>query len=102
MTGLPDAVLRCPHCGACGAETTSEDGYFACYDCLLMFDRAMEASFLDPDAEPCGEPCDNSWHKPGAIKQGYGFACHPCRLPKGHASEHWTGCESIWLDGSAP
>jgi hypothetical protein len=68
-----------------------------------MFEAADldDVSFLDPDAEVCGAACGNSWHKPGAIKQGWGFECHPCPLPKGHTSGHWTGCKSVWLGGVA-
>lgn len=98
MSGLPEAIPRSPDCGACGAETTSDDDSHVCYDCQLSFDGyTLEADFLDFDAEGCGAVCDNQWHRPNAIKPGQGFACHPCQLPAAHTSPHWTGCEPIVL-----
>lgn len=94
MSVLPDAEAQCPACGCCGAETAPYGEYFACEDCDLSFDaETLTASFLNPEAEPCGVPCDNFWHGDHKIKQGTGYDCGACKLPAGHTSMHWTGCE---------
>ncbi|MBN7567095.1 hypothetical protein ACM0AZ_25015 [Mycobacteroides abscessus subsp. massiliense] len=94
MIGLPAASVQNPACGACVGETTYGGDKFICEDCQLGFSRDdFAASSLDPDAEPCGAPCDNFWHGDHKIKQGYGYDCSPCKLPTGHTSLHWTGCE---------
>jgi hypothetical protein len=91
---LPNAVPQNPACGSCSGETRWEDSGFYCEDCGLYF-RAddMSASFLDPNAQPCGAPCDNYWHGDNKIKTGRRFDCYPCQLPVGHSSLHWTGCQ---------
>lgn len=75
-------------------ETYCDGDGFICADCQLLFDLDdLTASFLDPDAEPCGDACDNSWHADHRIKQGYGYDCGTCKLPEFHVSMHWTGCK---------
>ncbi len=98
MSGLPDAVDQPPACGACGGDTTYDDGH-VCYDCGLIFDvDDLSASFLDPDTPVCGAPCDNTWHhRRGAIWPNKAFRCHPCQLPTGHDSMHWTGCQVVTI-----
>ena len=92
---LPAAEPQNPSCGACRCETTFDDG-FACFDCGLIFDGDyLDASYIDEDAEPCGHPCGNYWHGPDLIKPGWSYACHPCALPTGHTSDHWTPCEPV-------
>ena len=99
MSVLPDAVQQNPACGACGNETRwHRGGDWCCEDCQLYFRAGdLSAAFLDPDSEPCGNPCDNSWHGDHNIKPGLGFDCSPCKLPAGHISLHWTGCQSKQL-----
>lgn len=97
MSELPNAQEQNPACGVCGSETEDNpDGPFRCEDCGLAFDRdTLTASFLDPDAKPCGAPCDNFWHGDNKIRPGVGYDCSTCKLPAGHANMlHWTGCES--------
>lgn len=95
MSALPCATRQNPACGACRDETRDEGDRFVCEDCMLAFDPLLlEASFLEPDAEACGSPCDNTWHRDNAITVGIGYDCNPCQLPAGHAPLHWTGCQS--------
>lgn len=105
MSRLPRADWQSPACGACGAETECFDPeWFACEDCELVFDGTdgrLTAEFADRDAETCSEPCSNTWHGDHKIKRGVGYECHPCALPKGHGSDHWTGCVSIKLGDPA-
>lgn len=100
---LPAAEHQAPSCGACGAETRcDEPGYFQCDDCGLMFDGVyLIASYLDPEADPCGKPCTNSWHRPNAIQSGKGFECVPCALPDGHTSDCWHDCKAVRIDGAS-
>ena len=92
---LPDAVPKSPSCGACGAETSWDDGP-VCYECQLVFDpTTMEAEFLDADAVACRTPCGNYWHDDNKIRPGWGYQCSTCQLPEGHTSDHWTDCEPI-------
>lgn len=96
MSALPNAVPQNPACGACGIETRWHVLGYQCEECLLVFDDVnsdLAASFLNPDAEPCGVACDNYWHGDHKIKQGHGYDCGTCQLPSGHTSMHWTGCE---------
>lgn len=97
---LPDAVVQYPACGACGTETDYDDGLF-CEGCQLAFDSdTLAASYLDPNAAPCGVPCDNYWHGDHKIKQGRGFQCGTCQLPANHATTtHWTACKPVSLSG---
>ena len=95
LSELPDAVPQLPACGACGSETNCvERDYVYCEDCQLSFDAdTFRASFLDPNAEPCGAACDNFWHGHDKIKPGMRFDCGTCLLPAGHnPAMHWTGC----------
>ena len=93
-TNLPDAQWQAPACGACYAETNTEDGDYVCYSCGLLFDeQTLEARYHDDGAEPCGAPCENTWHGPERIKAGWTHACNPCALPEGHESRCWTGCD---------
>lgn len=65
MSALPNAVPQNPACGACGIETRWHVLGYQCEECLLVFDDVnsdLAASFLNPDAEPCGVACDNYWH----------------------------------------
>lgn len=95
MSALPEASVQNPACGACHGETHFDGDNFYCEDCQLSFDcDDLSASFLDPEAEPCGYGCDNLWHDDHKIKQGVGFDCGICKLPTGHTSMHWTGCQS--------
>ncbi|MBM7280335.1 hypothetical protein JTZ10_21560 [Gordonia rubripertincta] len=103
---LPSAEHQSPSCGACQSETSHDGDDFVCEDCQLAFDSyTLEARFLDEDVEPCGKPCENTWHGDHKIHRGQGYRCHPCQLPKGHEEfggwHHWTGCEPILLDGGA-
>jgi hypothetical protein len=95
MSVLPDAVPQHPACGVCGSETSSDGGdYFYCEDCQLSFNSDdFSASFLDDQAKPCCAPCDNYWHGDDKIKPGTGYDCGSCKLPTGHTSLHWTGCQ---------
>lgn len=94
MGTLPDAVPQRPACGACGGETRSDGEHFYCQYCLLGFAPiTLIAFFLDPKAETCGAPCDNSWHGDHRIRQGWGYDCGSCGLPAGHESMHWTNCQ---------
>ncbi|MBK7822836.1 MAG: hypothetical protein IPJ61_17685 [Tessaracoccus sp.] len=88
---LPDAEAQTPACGCCYGSTDYDDGDFVCQDCQLAYDSTMTASYLDPDAEPCGKPCTNTSHTDG---ERLVWTCHPCQLPTTHAiGGHWTGCE---------
>lgn len=81
MGTLPDAVPQMPACGACGGETRSDGEHFYCEYCLLGFAPiTLIAFFLDPNAETCGAPCDNSWHGDHRIRQGWGYDCGSCGL----------------------
>ena len=98
MGALPDAVVQSPACGACHGETYFEGNCHVCVDCRLRFDlEDLSASFLDDEDEPCGAPCDNSWHGDGKIREGIGYDCGACKLPADHESMHWTGCQSKTL-----
>ena len=89
---LPSAEFQNPSCGACFRETRHDGDGFVCGACGLAFDNDdLEASFLDDSHEPCGEPCGDQWHRDKLMP----MKCHPCALPKGHTSDHWTGCEYI-------
>jgi len=102
VSALPSAEHQSPSCGACGSETTFDGDDFVCEDCQLAFEpNYLNASFLNPEAEPCGSPCDNSWHGDHKIKRGFGYDCNPCQLPAGHESFHWTGCQSKPLTAAA-
>jgi hypothetical protein len=96
MSELPSALPQNPACGVCGKETVCYDvDDVQCEGCELCFDPNDDfaASFLDPDAEPCGAACDNSWHGDHMITRGQGYDCGTCRLPTGHTSPfHYTGC----------
>lgn len=94
MSELPFAVEQSPACGACNGETTFDGDDFVCEDCQLCFDPNddLRASFLNPETEPCGDECDNSWHGANKIKPGLSYECGACKLPAGHMSMHWTGC----------
>lgn len=91
---LPPAEWQYPTCGACYADTdTDGDDYYTCYPCGLTFSTSdLTAEYLDDTAEPCGHPCDNTWHATGAIKPGWTYLCTTCQLPAGHRSRHWTNC----------
>lgn len=95
MSALPQAVPQDPACGACNGETYFDGDCYTCEDCQLCFDPNddFDASFIDPDAEPCGVACDNGWHGDNKIKQGLGYDCGTCKLPARHKSFHWTGCD---------
>lgn len=91
---LPDAEVQFPSCGVCARETDYDGEVFTCDDCLLEFDRdTYTAAFRDPTAEACGKPCDNQWHADNRIKAGIGYHCGTCKLPAGHTSRYWTGCQ---------
>lgn len=94
---IPRAEPQPPRCSCCGGDTSGDFEYgYDCYDCGLIFDLDdLTASYSDPDAEPCGQPCDNGWHLPRATRGSLAFICHPCALPKGHDSCCWTGCERV-------
>lgn len=100
MSRLPAAEVQTPACGACGGETDCiEPGYVTCDDCRLNFvGDDLVAEFIDDEEAPCGIPCDNYWHGPELIKPRWGYDCHPCALPTGHTSMHWTGCENKKLE----
>ena len=94
MSDLPNAEPQHPACGCCQGETCFDSDQFYCEDCQLSFDaETFTASFLDERVAPCGVPCDNYWHQGHKIKQGLGFDCGTCKLPTGHMSMHWTGCQ---------
>jgi len=93
---LPSAEFQNPSCGACFRETHNDGDFYVCEACGLAFDNDdLEAFFLDESDEPCGEPCGNWWHGDGRLNPSSRMKCYPCALPKGHASDHWTGCEHI-------
>lgn len=101
---LPDAEPQNPTCGACIGELSHDGDGFVCYDCGLYFDPVrLEASYLDDEAEPCGEPCANEWHEPDRLRPGSRWECSPCSLPEGHGSDtyppirsgHWEPCRPI-------
>ncbi len=102
MSALPDARPQNPACGCCNDETVANDSNgFTCEDCRLWFDADdLSASFLDPSDEPCNAPCDNSWHGDNKIQPGFGYDCGTCKLPAGHASMHWTGCQQKLLQSA--
>lgn len=96
MSDLPTCTIQSPACGACGLETHHDGDSFYCDDCGLDYgngDESGPATFRDEEAQPCGEPCDNFWHKDDNLGKGWTFACTPCPLPKGHTSDHWTNCK---------
>lgn len=99
MSALPDAVHQSPSCGCCGGETVAYDtDGFTCEDCQLWFDaRDLSASFLDSETAACEAPCENGWHGEHKIRQGVGYDCGTCKLPAGHDSQCWTGCQSKQL-----
>ena len=88
---LPSATQESPICSACGNETTFDDG-LVCFHCCLTFDADLVPSFMDDYDETCAAPCSNGWHKPHAIRKDITYDCQPCALPRGHTSNHWTGC----------
>lgn len=98
---IPNAVRQDPLCGCCSGEMYLYGDVFICEDCQLQFDPdTLEASYLDQDAGPCGDPCTNHWHGPSQIKLGYEFVCAPCALPAGHddragAPHHWRPCDMV-------
>lgn len=96
---LPGCSVSHPACGACGKETDHDGDSFYCDECNLDYGDGGEDStptYRDEEAEPCAEPCDNTWHhKPGAIRPEWSYACAPCSLPEGHTSDHWTPCEIL-------
>lgn len=90
---LPSAEWQYPSCGSCYGDTQYEDGFYDCHDCGLTFDQEdLSAEFTDPDAPPCGNPCDNIWHNSRDLGP---YDCKPCVLPKGHTSDHWTDCRPV-------
>ena len=91
---LPAAAWENPTCGACYSETNSADYGYVCEPCGLWFDRDddIKASYLDEGAEPCGNPCDNTWHNSRDLGP---YECNPCHLPKGHESTHHTPCKPL-------
>lgn len=102
MSDLPNAEHQSPACGVCGSETCYSDESFICEDCGLRFDEnTLAAEFIDPDADPCGEPCDNNWHGDHKINPGEGYDCGTCKLPLGHPSKfHWTDCQWKRIDAA--
>ena len=96
---LPRAELQYPLCGACSGETWHNGDSLVCDDCQLRFNPVhLEASYIDEDAEPCGEPCTNDWHGPNRIKDRYEFECAPCALPDTHEGgdlSHWRPCRMV-------
>lgn len=92
---LPVCSVQHPSCGACGGETRWDE-YFFCEDCGLNYgdgEDQTEAEFSDEEATACENPCENHWHGPHKIRQGWTYSCRPCALPAGHASDHWTDCQ---------
>lgn len=101
MSALPDAVPQNPACGVCHGETVWDGDDFICEDCLICFRRDdLSASFLDDDAEQCGVRCDNYWHGDHKIKPGIGYECGTCKLPAGHTSLHWPGCQQRTVEAA--
>lgn len=92
---LPNCSIQNPSCGACYGETMHDGDSYYCEDCLLDYGDGAEteATFRDEEAEACGNPCSNHWHGPDKIRPGTSYECHPCALPAGHTSDHWTPCE---------
>lgn len=98
---LPACRVQNPSCGACGSETTYDDEVFACTGCGLSYGNGEDhtpAAFLDEEASPCNQACDNFWHGPHKITPGEGYECTPCALPKGHENMHWTNCQPVSLE----
>ena len=92
MSDLPKAIRSAPRCGSCGRETDEFGTIFVrCEPCGLFYDEDLTASFA-ADVEPCGEPCQNTWHRPGAIWSDLAFDCVPCPLPETHTSMHKHPC----------
>ena len=95
MTGpvtLPTCSVRYPTCGACGCETDHDGDTYYCDLCGFDYGDGADdttATYRAPDADPCGEPCSNSWH--GSRDLGP-YDCTPCQLPAGHKAAHWTAC----------
>lgn len=93
---LPAAKHPLPACGACGEETYPEGADYCCDECGLRFDgETLAATYIDPDAQPCGEPCNNWWHSPDNGTPCR-YTCYPCALPEDHVSPHWAGCTYVW------
>ena len=97
MSGLrlPSCSIRNPTCGACLGETSHDGDSFYCQECGLDYGDGDDspAIYRDEDAETCAAPCANSWHAADAIRTGWSYECHPCALPTGHNSDHWTPCK---------
>lgn len=90
---LPSAEAAYPTCGACQSETYHAGDSLRCEPCRLSFDpTTLEASRDDEDEPTCDAPCDNTWHGPDLIKEGWSYSCTPCQLTLGHESPHWTAC----------
>lgn len=91
---LPAASWQDPACGACGSDTYHDGDGYVCEPCGLWFDQGddLAPDYLDEEAEPCGEPCSNTWH--GSRTLGP-YDCKPCHLPAGHESLHHTPCEPL-------
>lgn len=92
---LPTCRVQHPSCGACGLETRFDEVFY-CEECQLNYgdgEDFNEAVFLDDEAAPCSTACDNSWHGPHKIKDGWLYQCIPCPLPAGHHSDHWNPCD---------
>lgn len=98
MRGLPYCTTQNPACGACGLDTTLDDDRFICDECGLNYgagDGYGRAEFLNEEAQVCGAACSNDWHGDGKIRREWSYNCHPCRLPEGHTSDHWTDCDLV-------
>jgi len=100
---LPSCSYNYPSCGSCYGDLRYEDTSFYCEECQLDYgdgDDETQATFIDPEAKPCGKPCSNYWHGDHKLGKGYGYECGKCELPEGHTSECWTQCTPIRLEES--
>lgn len=87
---LPPAEPANPRCGVCGDETDHDGDGLYCEECGLDYDDTLAADYRDDEAEPCGQPCTNTWH--GDQVWQIPYDCATCALPTDHISDHWAPC----------
>lgn len=100
MPSLPGPHIIQPTCGACGDDLSHDGETYFCAPCGLDYGetiRGDEPAVFRDDVDVCGSPCINRFHQEdGGVVHSNGrrqrWVCHPCALPVGHTSSHWSGC----------
>lgn len=91
---MPTCDTSAPTCGACDDETEWDGNSFACYTCGLNYGDGKDgtpASYIDPSARRCGQPCSRKWHKLPTLTT----TCGTCVLPNGHGEGCYTDCRVV-------